>query len=390
MSRQFFVKPRQLLSLTWMGWLIALLLVGCDRSPQTAAEIRIGLIAPFNGKAEETTGKPTVNGAELAIAELKKTGGLKINGEEQKIVLIIKDNRDNPDEAVAVATELINQEKVVAIVGVPRSRSAIPVANITERSGIPLISSTSTHPDTTANKKYAFRLAYTNEIEAQVIASFASKNLGIKKAAVLYDIASDYNRNFAETFKEKFEALKGEIVAYEAYTTDLQTFTSQLETIRESQAELVFLPNYAEEVVKQAREIKNMGLEVKLIGGDSWGAIGEENYSYLEGGFFAEVWTEDIPNAATKDFVELYTRVYGEKPNANAALTYDSINLIAEAIKNKNKAAPESIRNGLAEITNYEGVSGNISYQNSGDPVKGVILLKIENGQRVFYEQVEP
>lgn len=390
MSRQFFVKRRQLLSLTWMGWLIALLLLGCDRSPQTAAEIRIGLIAPFNGKAEETTGKPTVNGAELAIAELNKMGGLKIDGEEQKIVLIIKDNRDNPDEAVAVATQLINQEKVVAIVGVPRSRSAIPVANITERSGIPFISTTSTHPDTTANKKYAFRLAYTNAIEAQVIASFARKKLGIKKAAVLYDIASDYNRDLAENFEKKFEALEGEIVASETYTTDQQTFKKQLEKIRESKAELVFLPNYAEEVVKQAREIQSMGLELKLIGGDSWGAIGEENYSYLEGGFFTEIWTADIPNSATKDFVELYTRVYGEKPNGNAALIYDAVNLIVEAIKNKNKADPESIRNGLAEMKNYQGVSGNISYQDSGDPVKGVILLKIENGRLVFYEQVEP
>lgn len=390
MSRKFSLEGKQIFSLASIGCLIAIFLVGCDRAPKPTPEIRIGLIAPFVGTAEETTGKPTLQGAKLAIKEVNDAGGLKVNGVSQKIVLIVKDNKDNPDDAVAVATTLINQEKVVAIVGLPRSRSAIPVANVAERAGIPLISSTSTHPDTTANKKYAFRIAYTDDFQGQVIATFAARELGMKKAALLYDIATEYSRDLSQIFTKEFESLSGKVVASESYTTDQQSFRNQLENIRQSQAELLLLPNYAEEVANQAQQIRELGLEITLIGGDSWGAVTEDNYPNLEGSFFAEVWTPDIPNAATKDFVPRYTEVYNEEPNANSALTYDAINLVFQAIKSQDKADPESIRQGLANTKNYPGVSGNISYQGTGDPVKSVVIVRVQNGKRLFYKEIKP
>ncbi|MGK7925863.1 MAG: ABC transporter substrate-binding protein, partial [Spirulina sp.] len=317
-------------------------------------------------------------------------GGLEIAGQKHLVSLIIKDDRDNPDEAVAVANELINQEKVIAIIGPPRSRSAIPAAEVAENAKIPMISTKSTNPQTTANKKYVFRATYTDELQGQAIARFSAQELGMKKAAVLYDIANDYSRYLAEIFKQEFERSGAEVVAFEAYTTEVKEFQSYLEKIRDSRAELIFLPNYAEEVTQQAKQIHDLGLDIALIGGDSWGSLLEESYSDLEGAFFAEVWTADFPNPESQQFLEQYNRAYQEPVNSHAALTYDAVNLILNIVQTQGKADPESIREGLANFQDYRGVTGSISYKGSGDPVKSLAILQIKNNQLEFYQQIDP
>ncbi len=388
-----FYKYRKFLTfiaLVALSCLLTILLASCTQTPSESPEIRIGVIAPFNGNAAETTGNPTERGAKLAIQPINEQGGLEIAGQKHLVSLIIKDDRDNPDEAVAVANELINQEKVIAIVGPPRSRSAIPAAEVAENAKIPMISTKSTNPQTTANKKYVFRATYTDELQGQAIARFSAQELGIKKAAVLYDIANDYSRYLAEIFKQEFERSGAEVVAFEAYTTDVKEFQSYLEKIRDSRAELIFLPNYAEEVTQQAKQIHDLGLDIALIGGDSWGSLLEESYSDLEGAFFAEVWTADFPNPESQQFLEQYNRAYQEPVNSHAALTYDAVNLILNIVQTQGKADPESIREGLANFQDYRGVTGSISYKGSGDPVKSLAILQIKNNQLEFYQQIDP
>lgn len=379
---------RKILLWASVGLAIAFLVIACSQSRPTKPEIRIGLAATFTDKVEAATGKPTVQGAKLAIQQLEEEGGLKINGVPHKIVLIVEDDEDNPEVAIAAATSLINKEKVVAIVGFPRSRSAIYAADVAERYGIPMVSSKSTNPQTTANKKYVFRVAYTDDFQGKIIAEFALRELGVKKAAVLYDVANDYSRELAKIFRESFASLGGEVVAFEPYTTDQQDFRDGLENIRQSQAELLFLPNYAEEVFEQVKQIRDLDLKVTLIGGDSWGSMMKENFSILEGGFFADIWNSHLPNPATKDFVNRYLQAYKEEPNAHAALTYDAINLVFEAIKSQGTAEPESIREGLDNINNYRGVSGTISYRGTGEPIKSVVFLEIQGGKPVFYKSL--
>ncbi|MBP0018595.1 MAG: ABC transporter substrate-binding protein [Cyanobacteria bacterium SBLK] len=385
-----FFQYRKSLPLIGLSFLLSLMLATCSNTATRSSEIRIGLIAPFNGAAAKTTGNPTERGAKLAIQPINDNGGLEIDGERYNVSLIVKDDRDNPDEAVAVANELINQEKVMAIVGPPRSRSAIPVAAVAERARIPTISTKSTNPQTTANKKYVFRAIYTDELQGIAIARFSVQDLKIEKAAVLYDVATDYSRYLAKIFQQEFERLGGNIVAFEDYTTDVENFQAPLEKIRDSEAELIFLPNYAEEISQQAQKIQELGLNVTLIGGDSWGSLLEESYKYLDGAFFAEVWTADLPNPENKQFLERYNQMYSEPANSHAALTYDAVNLILDIIKQQGKADSESIREGLADLQDYRGATGSISYQGSGDPVKSLAIVQIKNNRLEFYKQIDP
>jgi len=246
------IRRRRFLLL--LGTCLALSVWACRPDSQTPPDITIGLIAPLSGELAETVGQETVRGAKLAVSEVNGAGGLEVGDVRRQVVLAIADDRDSPDEAVAAATRLINEKNVVALVGLPLSRIAIPVADVAEGAGIPAVSSWSTHPQTTAGKKFVFRVAFTDDFQGRVIARFSRETLRANTAAVLYDIASDYNRGLAEIFRREFEAIDGRVVAFESYTTDERDFGGQLRQIRDSGAEVLFLPNYDNEVPRQAQQ----------------------------------------------------------------------------------------------------------------------------------------
>ena len=223
--------------------LIILGLIACGPQPTQETEIRIGVIAPLSGDIANV-GQSTVEAAELAVQKVNDAGGLDVGGRKQKVVLVIEDNQDKAEVAVSAAQKLINQENVVAIVGPQASRNAIPVSNVAENAHIPMVSPWSTNPETTAGKQYVFRVAFIDPFQGRVMARFAIEEFGAQKAGVLYDVASAYNKGIAEIFKQVFEEAGGQVVAFESYTTGEQDFSRQLENIRDSGAEVLFLPNY--------------------------------------------------------------------------------------------------------------------------------------------------
>lgn len=259
-------------SSTTLGFIaVTLCLSACGSRLQPPAEIRVGLLAPLSGEQGEITGKPTVQGAKLAVKEVNEAGGLKIGDRQYQVTLLVEDDKDIPDEAVTAARKLIYQENVVALVGFPLSRIAIPVGEFAESSRTPAISSISTNPQTTAGKKYVFRAAFIDDFQGKVMAHFVAKDLKAKRAALLYDVASPYNQGIAKVFKEVFEQEGGQIVKSETYTTDAnQNFRQQLERIRDSRPEVLFLPNYKPDLKLQASQIKQLQIKTILIGGDSW------------------------------------------------------------------------------------------------------------------------
>ncbi|MGC9528524.1 MAG: ABC transporter substrate-binding protein [Limnospira sp.] len=382
------IRRRRFLLL--LGTSLTLSVWACRPASQTPPDITIGVIAPLSGELAATAGQATLRGAELAVSEVNEAGGLEVGNTRQKVALAIADDRDSPDEAVAAATRLINEKNVVALVGLPLSRIAIPVADLAERAGIPTVSSWSTNPQTTAGKEYIFRVAFTDDFQGQVIARFASENLEATTAAVLYDIASDYNRGLAEIFKQEFEGFGGQVVAFESYTTDQRDFGVQLRQIRDSGAEILFLPNYDNEVPRQARQGRELGITARLMGSDTWGGLSSIEHPELEGAFFTDHWNIAVENSTAQSFIETYQKIYGSPPESAAALSYDATRLVLTAIRNQGRADPESIRDGLAKIEKYEGVTGTLQFQGNGDPLRSVVVLQFQSGKPVLYDQVNP
>jgi branched-chain amino acid transport system substrate-binding protein len=376
-------------------WLSALLLVvvsGCAPAPPAPPppEIRIGLITTLSGDLAESYGASTVDAARLAIQPVNEAGGLDLGGVKQKITLVIEDDQDRAEIATRSAQKLINQDKVVALIGPSLSRNAIPVADVAESARIPMISPNSTNPATTAGKKYVFRVDFIDPFQGRVIARFARDELRAQNAAVLYDVASAYNKGIAEVFKQAFTETGGDVVAFETYTTGEKSFTQQIARIKQSGASVLFLPNYDNDVPTQAQQARLAGISAILLGSDTWGTLRPDSLGALEGSFFSTDWTLDAPGAESRSFVRRFRETYTRAPNNIAALAYDAAGLLLASMKARGQADPELIRAGLAATEDYPGVTGSIGYAGGGDPVKSALILQITSGKVVLNRQVNP
>ncbi|GAB4278616.1 MAG: ABC transporter substrate-binding protein [Candidatus Promineifilaceae bacterium] len=368
--------------------IFVILLMGCT-SP-APSEIKIGLIAPLSGEYADSTGQPAVDAVQMAVDEVNEAGGLEINGRRYTIVLITKDNQGNPETSVSAAQQLINQEGVVAIIGPMFSSNAIPVSEIAEQAGIPMISPTSTNPQTTLGKTFVFRATFIDDFQGLAMARFALEDLGLQKAAVLYDVASSYNRGLAETFRDAFKRLGGDVVAFESYTTDTNSdFSKQLTRIQETNAQALFLPNYTDDVLRKGEQAQAMGLNVTFLGSDSWEGERLMGLPAFENSFFSGHFCRDLSVARIRTFSETYEQRYGREPNGLISLSYDSAGLLFAAMQNQNQATPATIRDGLFAI-NYTGITGPISYDTNGDPMKSVAIWTIEKNTRGCYKMVTP
>ncbi len=366
-----------------------LLLPGCSERASTAAELHIGLIAPVTG-ALSGTGNSTLEGAELAVAQVNASGGLQIDGNPVKLVLVVEDNQDSEAAAASAVLKLVNQDNVSAIVGPQASRNAIPAGQAAERAQIPLISPASTHPDTTRNRTWVFRVAFTDIFQGQVMARFTRETLQLNKVGVLFDISSDYNRDLAQVFKSSFEALGGEVVAYEAYTRDAPDVRSQLTRIQGSGAQGLFLPNYYNEVPEQVAQARALGLNLALIGSDSWAQIAPVHRRIIEGAYFSAHFAADIGDERARNFVDQYRLAYSHEPTGVAALTYDAVGLLVRAAQVAGSVEPGAIRDGLATMQRYPGVTGEVTFAGSGDPIKSVMVMQVRDGRFVFHSRVDP
>lgn len=375
-----------------IGLLLAGVAIGCTQQlpPQPQPnEIRLGLIVSLTGDGT-ASGQSTVRGAELAAQEINDRGGLDVGDRRYRIMLQIEDDRDEVDVAVSAARKLIYGDSVAAIIGPQLSRNAIPVAKFVESIQIPMISPVSTNPETTQGKRYVFRATFVDSVQGRVIAQFTYDELKARTAAVLYDIASPYNQGIATVFKQVFEAEGGKVVAFESYTTGEKDFRTQLKTIQQRQPDVLFLPNYSQEVVLQAKQARQIGINATLLGADAWNGIQPKDRSAVEGAFYSDQYSRDTTNPKTQAFIHQYRQVYGEDPDSVAAATYDAMYLLFKAIQSQGKIDSESIHQGLSELERYDGVTGTIEYRGTGDPLKSVVISQIKKGQPVFYQQVDP
>lgn len=369
--------------------LVLFALLGCGDPATEQQVIRIGLIAPLSGQIPEV-GKSSMEAAQLAVDEINARGGLSLDGGRFRLELKIEDGEDRAEASVSAALRLINRDRVSAIIGPQASRNAIAAAKVAERAQVPLISPWSTHPDTTRGKQWVFRVAFIDSFQGQVMARFVRHSMAVAKVAVLFDIASEYNRGLAEEFRSRFEALGGKIVAFESYTRDAPDVSAQLSRIADSAAEALFLPNYHNEVPDQVRQARTLGIQALLIGSDTWGQIPEVHLRTIEGAFFVTHYAADIADDRAQQFISRYRQAFGRTPDDVAALTYDAFGLLAQATQQQGRGDARSIRDGLAAIDIYQGVTGKIAYGDTGDPVKSAVIMEVRDGRFRFHSRADP
>ncbi len=386
----------------WLLWgLMAVLVFSTDawcRSRQVV--IRIGLNVPITGDIPKV-GEGSKFAAQLWLEDITNAGGLLVGAKRYPVELVIEDNESKAESAVKANTKMITEDEVLAIVGPQASSQAIPAGDVANNYETPMISPWSTNPDTTKDRPYVFRGCFLDPFQGPVVANFVSENFGFTKAGVLFDIASDYPKGLAEVFKTAWEEKHGpgSVVAFESFTTRDTDFSSQLTKIINAGAEFLFTPQYYNEVALIVTQAHELGWTKPIVGSDSWGSAetvtlcGEDCY----GLFFSTHYAAAGAKGATKAFIERYQNTFGYVPDDVAALTWDSLRLVQQAIQDagkitgKVKKDRQAVRDALANIKNFEGITGAMTFTPDGDPIKCAVIVRIsDKGAYEFYQSVCP
>jgi branched-chain amino acid transport system substrate-binding protein len=362
--------------------------------------ISIGFNIPLTGDAPKV-GECSKYAAEIRIAEINGAGGLKVGNKSYKLEFIYVDNETKAESATAAALKLITQDGVLGIIGPQASKQAIPAGQVCNDNKTPMISPWSTNPQTTENRPDVFRACFLDPFQGPVLANFAKEEFGAKKAAVLYDIGSDYPKGLAEFFKEAFEKINGpgSVVAFETFSTKDVDFSAQLTNIVRSGADVIFTPQYYNEVPLIVKQAKELGWTKPILGSDSWGSAELMNLcgDACKGYFFSTHYAAAGAKGATKEFIDKYNAKYGYVPDEVAALTWDAINLMCLAIQNTGgltgniEKDREAVKNRLTEVKDFDGITGKMTFTPGGNPTKCAVIVKIsDKGDFEFYKSVCP
>ena len=377
--------------LFWLFLVLTTLLTACKKSgtPADSNVIPVGEFASLTG-SEAAFGRSSHNGTALAVEDINAAGGVL----GKQLELITEDDQSKDGESATAAKKLISRDKVVAVLGEVASGRSLEAAQICQQFKVPQISPSSTNPKVTQTGNYIFRVCFIDPFQGTVMANFAKKTLNAKKVALLTDVGAPYSVGLANFFKEGFVAGGGQIVGEQKFTKDDKDFKAQLTAIRSANPDAIFIPAYYGQVTLIALQARELGIKVPLFGGDGWEAPeliqGPGAAEALEGCYFSTHFSADQDSPKAKEFVTKYEKKYGARPDAMAALGYDTVLALTEAIKSTGSTDGAKIRDALAAIKGLDGVTGKMDIDADRNARKPAVIIEIKGGKFVFKETVNP
>ena len=369
--------------------LLGSLFAGCGDQAKSD-EIKIGANFELTGNVANY-GTMGLDGLKLAIKQANDAGG--ING--KKIVLVTADNKSEASEAANSATKLISTDKVKVLVGPATTANVLATTQIASDSKVPLVAPMATSPKITVDngkvKPYIFRSCFIDPLQGDVMATFATKTLKAKTAAIYVDSSSDYSKSLAQVFKEKFEAAGGKVLMEEAFLQKDQDFKATLTKIKGANADVIFVPAYYEEVGKIVKQARELGITNPIIGTDGWDdtkVVDIAGAAALNNTFFSTHYSE--LDKEVQGFIEAFKAEYKKDPNVFAALGYDAGKMLIDAIKRAGSDDPEKIRKALEETKDLQVGTGMITMDPNHNPIKSAVIIEMKDGAKTMKEKITP
>lgn len=358
-----------------------------EPSPATGGEIVLGAFMPNTGDFA-TFGQSSTKALRLAVDEINAAGGVL----GKQIRLVVEDDQCKPEEAANAAQKLIQQDQVLCVIGEIASSNSLAAAPICQSAKTPMVTPSSTNEAVTRTGDYIFRVCFTDDFQGWVMSKFAREDLKAKTAVILKDINSDYSKGLTKVFRETFAAMGGKVLTEEAYAQGDKDFRATLTKFKAMAPDVMYIPGYYSQVsliLKQAREL---GITAVALGGDGWDSpkLVEIAGKAAEGGFFSNHYSKDDPNPTVQAFVKRFKEKYNEVPDALAACAYDAVRVVALAIKQAGVADRKALRDALAQIKDFDGVTGKITIDANRNASKSATVLTIKNGQQAFVKSIAP
>jgi len=351
--------------------------------------IKVGVYGDLTGQTS-SFGQSTKNGIQLAVDEINAAGG--VNG--KKIELVIEDDQGRPEQAKTVVSKLVNQDKVVAVLGEVASTNSLAAAPVAQEGKVPMISPSSTNPKVTEVGDYISRVCFIDPFQGSTMAKFAATTLKAKTAAILGDVNSDYSKGLTQFFEEEFTKQGGKVLAKEAYTQSDPDFKGQLTKIRDLKPDVLYVPGYYGQVGIIAKQARELGMEMPLLGGDGWDSpeLWKLGGDALKNSYISNHYSADNPAPEIQNFVKNYKAKFNVVPDSLAALAYDAAKVLADALKRAGGTDSVKLKDAINSTKNFAGVTGTITLDDKRNAVKPAVVLSLDpaGSKFTFKETIYP
>lgn len=393
-------KTRHLFNILFITSIIAVTMIwgcGSTNSGDSTETIVIGLNFEMTGDLPEV-GLASQQAVELFLESRESSEGIEIAGTTYQIDTELIDNKATEEGATLAASEFITDENILAMIGPNPSYQAVPIGQLANESELVMISPWSSNVQTTLYRPWVFRVSFVDSFQGVVLAQFAKSQYDAVNACVLYADDSAYPTGLSESFIAEWKTLNGTIAANETFQTGDKDLNPQLTNIKNANCEFLLLPQYANEVPSIIEQAQAMGITVPILGGDAWSSqtLLDECGDACEGYFLSKQYVPSGATGSAEDFINNYQEKYGEIPDDVAALTWDAMLLIEQALKNCGNITGNltedraCLRDGLAMVQGLEGVTGPITFDENGDPQKCVAIIKIVDNEFTYFDTVCP
>ncbi len=350
----------------------------------TGDTIKIGGLAPLTGNVS-VYGIATNNGIKLAVNTINKAGGVL----GKQIEYICNDEKGDATEAVNAYNKLVQNDKIVALVGDVTSKPTIAVAQKAVKDGMPMITATGTAADITKAGDNIFRACFIDPFQGELMAAYAEKKLNAKTAAIIYDNGDDYSTGVANAFEAAAKAAGITITNKEGYQTGSVDFKSQLTKIKAGNPDVIMVPVYYSDVALIAVQAKEVGLTGKLLGSDGWDGVLEKidksNWDAVKDCYFCSQYSAESKDPKLQAFLKEYKETYKMDANMFAVLGYDAMGMMVAAINKAGNADPDKIIDALKSLQ-YKGLTGETTFDENRNPIREAVITTIADGKYKFVE----
>jgi branched-chain amino acid transport system substrate-binding protein len=387
---------RALRTFVLAGAVVGLAIASCAKKseqPGAGDEILIGEFGSLSGE-NAAFGRSSHNGVILAIEEVNATGGVL----GKKVRILAEDNQSRNEQVTTIVKKLINQDKVVAVLGEVASSRSIAASAVCEEAGIPMVSPSSTNPAVTVDKRtgqvksFIFRVCFIDPFQGTVLARFAHANLQLQNLAILLDVKQDYSQGLAQYFRAEFERLGGKIGSQEAYQGGDTDFRAQLTSIKDAGVQAVFVPGYYNDAANITKQARSLGITIPFLGGDGWSdpALFRLGGDAIQGAYVTDHYSAENQDPAVQKFVNTYRDRFGETPSGLSACGYDAAKILCDAIGRAGSTAAPAIRDALAATRDFDGVTGKITIDAEHNAVKPATVVQVQGAEFKYVTTIAP
>lgn len=359
-------------------------LAACE--PDNPNEIKVGAYFSLSG-ADSTFGSDAREGIELAVEETNAAGGVR----GKRIRVIFEDDKSTTYESVQKVRQLIDRNKVVAILGEVASSRTLAAGLIANTSHVPMVTPSSTAVEVTKKREWVFRACFTDDQQGKAAARFIKNDLKGDKIAIFFAAQDSYSSGLARSFRDEIKKLGAHVVFDKGYQKGETSYRTYLSELKAAEPDYIFVPNYYNEMVLIARQAKELGIPgTKFVGGDGWDSTNlvEGAGAELEGAHFTNAYAPGVPWENSKRFVSAFEAKHHREPGAITAQGYDAALMLFDAIKRSKDGTPATIRDALAETKDFEGATGATTMDKEHNANKPVVVVKITDKKFRFATQI--